>query len=138
MLKTVIASDEYQFQHGLQEDLCSFSRICYCIIPILQHSILNCLITNDEARALSCITVRNNYLLFLILCQAFNLCILFYKGFLYELQMLVLYRQGFLLDYFISGKNKDVHNFARYFGNFFFCIKPKAKIFAGQLSMNWV
>ena len=35
MLKTVIASDEYQFQHGLQEDLCSFSHICYCIIPIL-------------------------------------------------------------------------------------------------------
>ena len=48
----------------------------------------------------------------MIFCQAFNLCIPFYEGFLYELQMLVLYRWGFLLDYFISGKNKDVHNFA--------------------------
>lgn len=57
-------------------------------IHIIAHQ-LNSLFTKNKARAWTCITVSN----FLIIFKVYNLYDAFYKDFLYDLQLLVYYRQ---------------------------------------------
>ena len=57
-------------------------------IHIIAHQ-LNSLFTKNKARAWTCITVSN----FLIIFKVYNLHDAFYKDFLYDLQLLVYYRQ---------------------------------------------